>query len=68
MEDILKIKKSLLSVVLQYISLKADFLSSQKPLTVSQQVLASSQNNFLSWHKYDNLMSIDLAGLSNRGS
>ena len=30
--------------------LKADFLSSQKPLAASQQVLASSQNNFLSSH------------------
>ena len=27
-----------------------DFLSSQKPLAASQQVLASSQNNFLSLH------------------
>ena len=33
---------------------KADFLSSQKPLAASKQVLASSQNNFLSSHKYDN--------------
>ena len=30
--------------------LKADFLSLQKPLAASQQVLASSQNNFLSSH------------------
>ena len=29
---------------------KADFLSSQKPLAASWQVLASSQNNFLSLH------------------
>ena len=49
-------------------TLKADFLSSQKPLAASQQVLASSQNNFLSSHEYDNLMNIGLAGLSNRGS
>ena len=31
-------------------SLKADCLSSQKPLAASWQVLASSQNNFLSSH------------------
>ena len=49
-------------------SLKADFLSSQKPLAASQQVFASSQNHFLSLHKYDNLMNIGLASLSNRGS
>ena len=30
--------------------LKADFLSSQKPLAASYQVLASSQNDFLSSH------------------
>ena len=48
--------------------LKADFLSSQKPLAASWQVLASSQNNFLSSHEYDNLMNIGLAGLSNRDS
>ena len=30
--------------------LKADFLSLQKPLAASQQVLASSQSNFLSSH------------------
>ena len=46
-------------------SFKADFLSSQKPFAASQQVLASSQNNFLSLHEYDNLMNIGLAGLSN---
>ena len=38
--------------------LKADFVSSQKPLAASQQVLASWQNNFLSSHEYDNLMNI----------
>ena len=32
------------------------------------QVLASSQNNFLSSHEYDNLMNIGLGGLSNRDS
>ena len=48
--------------------LKVDFLSSQKPLAVSQQVFANLQNNFLSSHEYDNLMKIGLAGLSNRGS
>ena len=48
--------------------LKADFVSSQKPLAASQQLLASSQNNFLSSPEYDNLMNIGLAGLSNRGS
>ena len=48
--------------------LKADFLSSQKPLAASQQVLANSQNNFLSLHECDNLMNIGLAGLSNRDS
>ena len=42
-------------------TLKADFLSSQKPLAASQQVLASSQNNFLSSHEYDNLINIGLA-------
>ena len=31
-------------------TLKADFFSSQKPLAASKQVLASSQNNFLSSH------------------
>ena len=45
-----------------------DFLSSQKLLAGSEQVLASSQNNFLLLHEYDNLMNIGLAGLSNRGS
>ena len=33
-----------------------------------KQVLASSQNNFLSLHQYDNVIIIGLAGLSNRGS
>ena len=50
------------------VSIKVDFLSSQKSLAASWQVLASSQNNFLSVHEYDNLMKIGLAGLSNRGS
>ena len=50
------------------IKVKADFLSSQKPFAASQQVLASSQNNFLSSHRHDNLMNIGLAGLSNRNS
>ena len=40
--------------------LKADFLSSQKPLAASQQVLTSSQNNFLSSHEYNNLINIGL--------
>ena len=48
--------------------IKANFLSSQKPLAASLQLLASSQNNFLSSHEYDNLMNIGLAGLSNRAS
>ena len=42
--------------------IKADFLSLQKPLTASSQVLTSSNNNFLSSHEYDNLMNIGLAG------
>ena len=50
------------------ISLKAVFLFSQGPLAASQQVLASSQNNFLSSDEYYNLMNIGLAGLSNRDS
>ena len=45
------------------LTVKADFLSSQKPLAASKQVLASSQNNFLSSQKYDNLMNIGLDGL-----
>ena len=48
--------------------LKADFLSSQKPLTARWQVLPSSQNNFLPSHEYDNLMNIGLVGLPDRGS
>ena len=44
---------------------KADFLSSQKPLAASQQVLAGSRNNFLSSYEFDNLMNIGLTGLSN---
>ena len=45
-------------------ALKADYLSLQKPLVASQQVLDSSQNNFLSSHEYDSLMNIGLACLS----
>ena len=48
------------------LSLKADFLSSQKPLAASQQVLAGLRNNFLSSYEFDKLMNIGLAGLSNR--
>ena len=48
--------------------LKPDFLSSQKPLAESQQVLSSSHNNFLSSHEYEILMKIGLAVLSNRDS
>ena len=48
----------------QNFQLKADFLSSQKPLAASWQVLTCSQNNFLSLHEYDNLMKIDLVGIS----
>ena len=47
---------------------KADFLSSQKPLAASSQVLAGSWNNFLSSYGFYNLMNIGLAGLSNRDS
>ena len=43
--------------------LKADFLSSQKLLAASKQVLTSSQNNFLSSHEYDKSMNIGLADL-----
>ena len=35
------------------LSLKADSLSLQKPLAASYQVLASSQDNFLSLHEYE---------------
>ena len=42
---------------------KADFLSSQKLLAVSKQVLASSENNFLLSHEHSNLMNIGLAAL-----
>ena len=51
------------SIMLYRINL--DLLSSQKLLA---QVLASSQNNFLSSHEYDNFQKIGLAGLSNRDS
>ena len=44
------------------IRVKAD-LSLQKPLAASY-----SQNNFLSSHEYNNLMKMDIAGLSNRDS
>ena len=61
------IHKLFILLVLDLVSIvKADFLSSQKPLAASKQVLASSQNNFLSSHEYDNLINIGLAGLSNR--
>ena len=46
----------------QYI-LKADFLSSQKPLAASFQVLAGSRNHFLSFYEYYNLLNIGPAGL-----
>ena len=54
--------------ILDIVGLKADFLSSQKPLAASSQVLAGSRNNFLSSYGFDNLMNIGLAGLSNRDS
>ena len=54
--------------ILDIVGLKADLLSSQKPLAASQQVLAGSPNNFLSSYEFDNLMNIGLAGLSNRDS
>ena len=57
-----------MNIYLIHIQLMVDFLCSQKALTASWQVLASLQNNFLSLHKYDNLMNIGLADLSNRGS
>ena len=42
--------ENMTTLVFLGLSLKVDFLSSQKPLAASKQVLASSQNNFLSSH------------------
>ena len=47
---------------------KADFLSLQKPLAASWQVLDGSRNNFLSSYEYDKFINMGLAGLSNRDS
>ena len=67
--DCLLAKRSALNtaVVCEH-SLKTDFLSSQKPLAAKQRVLSSFQNNFQSLHRCENLFSIGLTGVSNRGS
>ena len=49
-------------------TIKADFLSSQKPLAASLRVLASLQNNLHSSDGYDNLLNTGLTCPSNRDS
>ena len=45
--------------------LSPDFLSLQKPLTLSLRVFVSSQNSLYSSHLDDNLLNIGITGLSN---
>ena len=56
--------RSLGTLELFLLQVTSKFLSSQKPFTASKQVLASSQNNFLSAHENGNFMNLGLTGLT----